>query len=96
VVFACANGEFSQEFGDRFGGLIDVHEVTNGLGRACDAARCIDRDEQATTLHLGADNADARLRSITHPKTTTHIPRAATMTPSLMLRHHQSCIHSTT
>jgi hypothetical protein len=44
VVLACANGEFSQEFSDRFGGLIDVHEVTNALTvrrlqRACDAAR---------------------------------------------------------
>lgn len=44
VLLACANGEFSQEFGDRFGGLIDVHEVTNALTvqrlqRACDAAR---------------------------------------------------------
>jgi hypothetical protein len=95
-VFACANGEFSQEFGDSFGGLIDVHEVTNGLGQACDAARCIDRDQQVITLHLGANYAEAHLWSITHPKTTTHIPRAATMTPSLMLRHHQSCIHSTT
>jgi hypothetical protein len=44
VVLACANGEFSQEFSDRFAGLIDVHEVTNRLTahrtqRACDAAR---------------------------------------------------------
>ena len=44
VVATCANGEFSQEFRDRFGGLIDVHEVTNGLTvhrtqRACDTAR---------------------------------------------------------
>ena len=44
VVLACANGEFSQEFGDRFGGLVDVHEVTNALTvrrtqRACGAAR---------------------------------------------------------
>src|ERR1700739_1813994 len=40
------------------------------------------------TLHLCADYAEAHLWSITHPKTTTHIPRGATVTPSLMLRHH--------
>ena len=81
-MFAYANGEFSQEFGDSFGGLIDVHEVTNGLRRACGAARCIDRDQQVITLHLGANYAEAYLWSITHPKTTTHIPRGATVTPS--------------
>jgi hypothetical protein len=95
-LFAGANGEISQEFRDRFGGLIDVREVMNGLGRACDAARCTDRDQQAIALRLDADYAEACLCGITHPKTTAHIPRGATVTPSLMLRHHRSCVHSTT